>query len=284
MRSSTDPAAETVEPAAGDRVPGAPRLAPDAGAVAAGAPPAGGGRAPLWSQVKSSILDLIRDQQLGPHAALPSEHELCERFNVSRTVVREAMNQLVYEHVIYKRQGKGAFVAGGHEEQDFVGSAVGFSGELLEKHKLVTRRVLTQRSMRPSERANAHLKLPPGDGIESRVIEVTRVMMVDGVPRLLVAISIPEQLVPGLDQLPLQSRSLYELLQRRYGIVIRQADRWIEAVTPTAEQSTLLEVSRNTPLVAIESCAYGESGRPIEYYHALYRTDLASLHIRVGAR
>ena len=77
----------------------------------------GPSRLPLWSQVKSSMAAMIRDQGLGEHARLPSEHELCTQFGVSRTVVREAMNQLVYEHVIYKIQGKGAFVVDCSEVQ-----------------------------------------------------------------------------------------------------------------------------------------------------------------------
>lgn len=237
---------------------------------------------PLWSQVKQSLLRMISDQGLGANAALPSEKDLCERFGVSRTVVREALNQLVYEHVIYKRQGKGAFVSGRREEQDFVGSVVGFSGELLDKHKRITRRVLRQRVALPSARAQNFLRLPPGDGIESRVVEISRVQMVDGLPRILVHHSIPEQLTPGLDQLPLQSRSLYDVLQKQYGMIFKRADRWIEAVTPTPEEADLLEVPHSCPLLAIESCALSDQGRPIEYYHALFRTDLASLHIRVS--
>lgn len=239
-------------------------------------------REPLWSQVKNSILATIRDNGLEPHAPLPSESELCQRFGVSRTVVREALNQLVYEHVIYKRQGKGAYVAGRRDEQDFVGSVVGFSGELLEKHRQVTRRVLAQRVCMPKPRAQTMLRLPLGDGIESRVVEIDRVLLVDGLPRILVRASIPESLAPGLDHVPLHSRSLYDVLQRQYGVVVRQADRWLEAVTPSAEDASLLGVGHNAPLLAIESCAYAESGRPVEHYHALYRTDLASLHIRVN--
>jgi GntR family transcriptional regulator len=240
------------------------------------------GTGPLWSQVKHALLRMISDQNLGANAALPSEKALCERFGVSRTVVREALNQLVYEHVIYKRQGKGAFVSGRREEQDFVGSVVGFSGELLDKHRRITRRVLRQRLALPSERAQALLRLPSGEGIESQVVEISRVQLVDGLPRILVHHSIPAQLTPGLDQLPLQTRSLYDVLQKQYGLIFKRADRWIEAVTPTPEEADLLEVPHTSPLLAIESCALSDQGLPIEYYHALFRTDLASLHIRVS--
>lgn len=257
--------------------------APSSSSRASASPsPSAGAHGPLWSQVKQSVLRMISDNALPANAPLPSEKELCDRFGVSRTVVREALNQLVYEHVIYKRQGKGAFVSGRREEQNFVGSVVGFSGELLDGHKRITRRVLRQQSCLPSERAQRHLRLPAGEGIESRVVEVSRVQMVDGIPRILVHHSIPEQLTPGLDQVPLQTRSLYDVLQKQYGLIFKRADRWIEAVTPTPQEADLLEVPHSSPLLAIESCALSESGQPIEYYYALFRTDLASLHVRIG--
>jgi GntR family transcriptional regulator len=226
---------------------------------------AGSGRLPLWSQVKSLIIAMIRDNRLAENARLPSEHEMCQRFGVSRTVVREAMNQLVYERIIYKIQGKGAFVAGRRDEQNFVGSTVGFSGELIGRQKLVTRRVLLQRIGVPSERVRRVLNLSEGDGPNARIIEISRVLIVDGIPRILVNTSIPEKLAPGLDQAPLNNRSLYDTLQRRYGFVFRRADRWLEAVTPTAEQAALLDVGTGTPLLAIESCSYSEIGEPSEH-------------------
>jgi GntR family transcriptional regulator len=113
-------------------------------------------------------------------------------------------------------------------------------------------------------------------------VELSRVLAVDGVPRILVHTSIPENLVPGLDQISLHMRSLYETLQRRYGFVFRRADRWLESITPSEEEARLLEVPPTTPLLSIESCSYSPEGRPLEHYLAIYRTDQARLHIRVG--
>lgn len=239
-------------------------------------------REPLWSQVKHAILSLIKDERMPANAALPSESELCQRFGVSRTVVREAMNQLVYEHVIYKRQGKGAFVAGRRENQEFVGSIIsGFSDEWFEKHRAIDRRILRQVSTLPNARVRELLQLPAGDGPEARVVEVSRVLSVEGTPHILVTISIPEHLVPGLDQVPLQTRSLYDVLRRQYGLHFQSADRWVEAVTTNADNAQLLDVTTTTPLIAIESCAYSATGTPVEHWTALCRTDMASLHFQV---
>ncbi len=244
-------------------------------AAAASPPPA---HLPLWSQVKSALVARIHEQGLAEHAKLPSEHELCAEFGVSRTVVREALNQLVTERVIYKLQGKGAFVASAREEQDFLGTSSGFSGELLGKQKTIARQVLRQTLAEPPERARRLLKLAAGQ----RCVSLDRVLHVDSAPRMIVRTLIPEELVPGLDQVNMQNRSLYDTLRRQYGVVVKRADRWIEAIMPDPEEAALLDVPVNQPLVGIESCAYTAAGDPVEYYTAVYRSDRARLHFRVG--
>ncbi|MBH0239492.1 GntR family transcriptional regulator [Methylobrevis albus] len=234
--------------------------------------------APLWSQVKASLVAMIVGGNLPEHTRLPSESEFCEQFGVSRTVVREAMKQLVFERMIYKLQGKGAFVAGRREDQDFVGSTIGFSGELAEKQKSVTRQVLRQALEPADARVQKLLQLPD----ERLLVAVDRILSVDGVPRMLVRWRMPETLVPGLDQAALHSRSLYDTLSRQYGIVFSRAERWIEAVVPTDAEAKLLGVAPRTPLLGIESVAYTAAGTPIEYWTALYRTDRARLHLQIG--
>ncbi len=45
-----------------------------------------------------------------PDVAMPSEHELCGRFKVSRTTVRHALSDLAHKGLIYKQHGRGTFV------------------------------------------------------------------------------------------------------------------------------------------------------------------------------
>ncbi|MBZ9655259.1 GntR family transcriptional regulator [Phyllobacterium lublinensis] len=236
--------------------------------------PISDGGTPLWAQVKSSLIEMIADGRMEPRSKLPSETELCAKFNVSRTVVREALKQLVFERLVYKHQGKGSFVAERRDEQDFIGSTVGFSDELMGKNKLVTRHVIRQEVALPTSRARKLLRLER----DERVVMIDRVMLVDGEPRTLVRISLRQSAVPGLEALPLEKRSLYETLRRQYGISLKRAERWIEAYTPTHEEAQLLQVAPNTPLVSIESCSYGDGDDPLEYFVAIYRTDRARLH------
>jgi GntR family transcriptional regulator len=235
--------------------------------------------APLWSQVKSALSQLIVKGELREHAQLPSEAELCLRFGVSRSVVREALSQLVNERMIYKLQGKGAFVAGRREEQDFVGTTIGFSGELADKSKTVTRRILVQQRALPNARICKLMNITA----DTPMVFLDRVLSVEGHPRFIVRWAMLERLVPGLDSLPMENRSLYDTIGRQYGVKLARAERWIEAITASVEDAALLQVPLASPLLGIESVAANHLGEKIEYYTALYLTDRSRLHFSVVA-
>lgn len=68
-------------------------------------------RKSLSTVVFEGLMARIRSGDLGPGAQLPTESELCEAFEVSRTVVREAVARLRAEGLVVPRQGKGVFVS-----------------------------------------------------------------------------------------------------------------------------------------------------------------------------
>ncbi|MCX7646833.1 MAG: FadR family transcriptional regulator [Rhodobacteraceae bacterium] len=68
-------------------------------------------RKPLSTQVFEALRERIRAGVIAPGAQLPTEAELCQSFDVSRTVVREAVARLRSEGLVVPRQGKGVFVS-----------------------------------------------------------------------------------------------------------------------------------------------------------------------------
>lgn len=65
----------------------------------------------LSDAVARQLEDWISAQGLGPGAQLPTEKALCERFAVSRAVIREAISRLKADGCVRTRQGSGAYVA-----------------------------------------------------------------------------------------------------------------------------------------------------------------------------
>lgn len=233
---------------------------------------------PLWAQLRDSLVRQISDGGLPPHSKLPSEAGLCAEFGVSRTVVREALNQLVMNGRVYKIQGKGSFVADTRGVQDFVGSNISFSRDFLGRDETLMRIVLSQRLREPTEREAEVLMLAPGESI----IEFNRLLLVDNTPRMVVDTQLRAKSVPGFEELHMHNKSLYETLRERYGLLIRESERWLEAVAVTGEVAALLRTAEGSPVLRIESISKGADNRPIEHYTAFYRSHHARLHFRVS--
>ena len=229
---------------------------------------------PLWMQLKSILQDQIQSGELPPDSRLNSEHELCRMYGVSRTVVREALSELVHDRFIYRIQGKGTFISGRKEEQDYAGSNIGFSGEMIGKGRKVMTKILKQTLAEPSGREQRLLRLIS----PQQIVQIRRLMYIDDQPRLLVDMSFPADLVSGFENVNLGNRSIYDVLKRRYGLVPSSSERWIEAILPTDKQAALLNISPGTPLLGIESCAYLSDGRAFEYYYGIHRSDISRLH------
>ena len=229
---------------------------------------------PLWMQLKSILQDQIQSGERPPDSRLNSEHELCRMYGVSRTVVREALSELVHDRFIYRIQGKGTFISGRKEEQDYAGSNIGFSGEMIGKGRKVMTKILKQTLAEPSGREKRLLRLIS----PQQIVQIRRLMYIDDQARLLVDMSFPADLVSGFENVNLGNRSIYDVLKRRYGLVPSSSERWIEAILPTDKQAVLLNISPGTPLLGIESCAYLSDGRAFEYYYGIHRSDISRLH------
>lgn len=66
---------------------------------------------PKYEQVKRSLIDEIEQGLLAPGAVVPSEAELVARFKVSRPTLIRSLQDLVRDGYVYRKQGKGTFVA-----------------------------------------------------------------------------------------------------------------------------------------------------------------------------
>jgi multiple sugar transport system substrate-binding protein len=65
---------------------------------------------PLYYQLKTLLLEEILDGRYGPGDRLPTEHELCDRYRISRTPVSRALSELADEGVLLRHRRRGTFV------------------------------------------------------------------------------------------------------------------------------------------------------------------------------
>lgn len=76
-------------------------------------------RKPLSTVVAENLFSKIRSGALAPGGRLPTEAELCEEYEVSRTVVREAIARLRSDGLVIPQPGRGMFVSEAPKQRNF---------------------------------------------------------------------------------------------------------------------------------------------------------------------
>ncbi|MBD2862903.1 GntR family transcriptional regulator [Paenibacillus oceani] len=70
-----------------------------------------GSRTPLYRQIKEYVRNQIEQSVWLANDKIPSENEMAGQFKVSRITIKNALQELIEEGLIYRIQGKGTFVA-----------------------------------------------------------------------------------------------------------------------------------------------------------------------------
>jgi len=224
---------------------------------------------PYYAQVKEAVADRIEQGVWKPGDQIPGEPELCTMFDVSRTVIRQALGELEHEGVVLRAKGKGTFVAQPKIMENLAQTLTGFYQDMAERGSPPVSQVLKQHVVSASPKIAGLLSLPPG----TPMIEIERLRFVSDEPITLVTTYLPYSVCPGVLQADLTHQSLYALLEAEYGLFISSGARTLEAVAANAHEADLLQIEIGAPLMLLDSVSYLEDGTPIEYYHALHRGD-----------
>lgn len=238
-------------------------------------------RLPYYDQLKRLIEYQIR-HHLKPGDLLPTEAELCERYGVSRTVVRQAIGELVNEGQLYRMRGKGTFVAQPKLREQFLHGTGGLFQDLASEGHVVTSTVLKRDVVEAPERVRKALELDRG----AQCIEIDRVRHIDGEVAVFTKSFLSENLHPALLEMlktaDLERGSLYAFLEQRCGISISSGRRSLQVIKASEELAGLLEIDVEEPVLFIESTGRDARGRPVEYFEAWHRADRTKIEIDVA--
>lgn len=232
---------------------------------------------PLYFQLKELILSEIKNGNYPSGSLIPTENELSEAFEISRTTVRQAITELVQEGWLYRVKSKGTFVSQPKINQDFVTKLEPFNKQMARLGIQASTDVLEFKTMKAPEQVAAALNLTEKD----MVILLHRRRRADGEPMVTVKTYLPYSSCSFLLDHDFTKESLYELLGQNDSTKITRIQRQIEAIEAVAEDVAALDMKRGKPIQFFTSVGYNIYDQPIEYSLARYRGDCNSFVITV---
>lgn len=231
---------------------------------------------PFYFQLRQLVADEIGAGRWAPGDRLPSEFEMCDRFGVSRTVVRQALAELEAEGLLRKEKGRGTFVAEPRASSWFLQSSHGFHDEATRAGRTVTSRILRRElGPLPSWAAQA-LDLPAGS--EGVVLE--RLRSVDGELVMYVVSHLVGELAEVVFEAELEAGSLYGTLHD-HGLDVVGGRRVVEATRAPDAAAELLRIDVGAPVLHVQAVSWDAEMRPFECYRAWHRSDRTTIEVQV---
>ncbi len=220
-------------------------------------------RQPLYQQLQRALREAIEKHVWGPDDALPAERDLADEFAISRITVRKALDGLVGEGLLTRRQGAGTFVSG-RVEKNF-SKLTSFSEDMLARGRKPHSEWLSKVKGTVSPEECLILGLSPG----SAVYRFDRIRYADGAPMALEHSTVPASCLPSVETV---GDSLYTALEKSGSRPMRALQR-LRAVLFDVEQASLLHVRAGDPGLLIERRGFLKNGQLVEITRSWYRGD-----------
>jgi GntR family transcriptional regulator len=223
---------------------------------------------PRYREIKRDLTQRIAAAEWLPGGVLPSEAKLAAHYGTAIGTVRKAIDELVAERIVLRRQGSGTFVAT-------------HTGDRLLFHffhvvprtggrQVPTTRTLAFRRSRANADEARRLQLAAG----APVFRVRNLLSLSGKPVVLDELVLPQRLFPSLSRKLLTQRSntIYHLYHMRFGVnVLRTLER-LHATRADPSAARALCVPRGAPLLMISRTALSYDDAPVELRESLVNT------------
>ena len=227
-----------------------------------------------YMQLYDLLVGRITSGEYKPNERFPTEMELCTRFNLSRVTVRDTLNRMESDGYIYRKQGKGTFVAVRRIEQKL--SKLYTLREGIEAKGMVPcNKILSFKAVSPDGRVRKALSLGEND----TVYELIRCCYASDVPYAVETSYIPVSVYPEMTAEMIEERGLYKTMLF-FNIIPERAVENLTAAPVSAEDALLLNVNPSDIAIRDERITYS-GDMIIEYTIDIIRCDFFSYTIEL---
>jgi GntR family transcriptional regulator len=223
---------------------------------------------PLYQQLYDILRGELTRGQWKPGDMLPAESELMQRYGISRITVRQVLDMLVRDSLIYRQQGRGTFVAHPTIEQTQV-RIVSFTEDMHQRGFRPGTEVLEAGLVPATADIAAKLAVEPGEVLA----HLRRLRLADDEPMSIEDAYLVHRYFPGVLSGDYTTSPLRRTLEEKYGVRLVRAKQVLRAVMAPSTLARLLSVRQSAALLFIERVSFSAQGVPVEFLRIHYRGD-----------
>lgn len=224
----------------------------------------------IYYQIEEYIREKIEKKEWLHDSKIPSEIELSDFFNVSRSSVRQALSNLVNEGILIRKQGLGTFVVKPSFEGNYL--KFYFPAEFGSEHKLIQINTVKGKSS---------IKNALNKGIDDQIREIVRLRFIadELEPSILEKSYYSLEMFPELERFDLTKR-IYDIIEKEYNIDLVKATKTIEPVLLNSYEAEQLNSKKGSPVMLLTRVCYTYEEKPVIVTKSLILAEKCRLLIK----
>lgn len=223
---------------------------------------------PPKDQAIERIEWLIKKYDMKPDSKIPSERDLSEMFNLSRTTIRAAINRLIVEGKLYTVNGSGTYVAQPKLEVN-LHDLRSTTETISETKNILKTKVISYRIFEANKTIAKKFKTVLGH----KFFEMTRCRYLNGVPVFYEISTIDYERFPGIEKHDFSKESLFKVLEEEYGVKIFKGHESLGITFATEAEAKYLEIEEKTPVYITDALNMDEDDQVTEHTEIIVRAD-----------
>jgi GntR family transcriptional regulator len=235
---------------------------------------------PMYRQLEALLREQIQRGELKVGERIPSEVQLCERWDISRITTRQALAELERDGLLERVPGKGTFVRKPQGRVTRLTRLAGF-GENMEALGL-------EPGYETLKASNERVSLEVATRLQStrtKAFVIERTLLADGEPIGIHTSYLPLWVVDqgrggSLTREALNRGSLYRAIETD-GVRLQRADEIVEPSIAGKEEARRLGINEGELTLRVDRTVYDSEERPVEYVILTYRADHYTYRIQL---
>lgn len=219
---------------------------------------------PLYAQIVEQLRRDIENGAFSQTGRLPTEGDLSEQYSVSRITIRRAVDELVAQGLVEKKQGKGTFICTPKITRRLDSEPISFT-EMCTANGLTARAKILEAGICVPESPDIREMLNLGKG--ETAVRIRRLRYAGNQPLVLEDNFYPLE-YSYLLAINLEHESTYTFLREQKGIELRATTMRLRIVRADAKLAKLLQVSRNAPQLEMRGRVVRQDGQTV---HSSYQ-------------
>ncbi len=232
---------------------------------------------PYYRQLMQIIEHQVASGGLREGQQLPSILEFGSTYRINRHTVRQAVDELCRQGLLFKVRGRGTFVANHPLNllEYKLTARNRFHQTIAQAGKMPGSKILQAMELIAPEEVATALNLAPGEKVY--LLEILR--LVNDQPFLLSTNYLPAKHLPGFMNHLCHFSSLFAIYEQHYGISPQRVKATFRATFPRQPEAVTLKIPANMPVLKVESLLKSQDDILIQYTISCYHGDLSKISV-----